>query len=63
MNKSKTLCSWQISDRSREEVVGIFYENEFQKKNQIDFDIEKVIYKKGNRLHVKWKYKTWIRSI
>ena len=37
------------------EIVGIFYEQELQKTNQSEFRIEKVIKRKGNKLHVKWK--------
>ena len=37
------------------EIVGTFYEKEFQKTNQKEFRIEKVIKKKGKKLYVKWK--------
>ena len=39
----------------REEIFGIFYENEFPKPNQKVFRIEKVIKRKGDKLYVKWK--------
>ena len=32
-----------------------FYEKELQKTNQKEFRIEKIIKRKGNKLHVKWK--------
>ena len=38
-----------------EKNIGTFYEKELQKTNQEEFRIEKVIKKKGNKLHVKWK--------
>ena len=43
---------------------GTFYEKEFQKANQKEFSIEKII-KKGNKLYVKWKgydnsFNSWI---
>ena len=49
----------------REEIFGIFYENEFPKPNQKVFRIEKVIKRKGDKLYVKWKgynnsFNSWI---
>ena len=38
-----------------EKNVGTFYEKEFQRTNQEEFRIEKVIKRKGNKLCVKWK--------
>ena len=32
-----------------------FYEKGFQKTNQEEFRIEKIIKRKGNKLYVKWK--------
>ena len=32
-----------------------FYEKELPKTNQKEFRIEKIIKRKGNKLHVKWK--------
>ena len=54
-----------INDLNGEEVIGTFYEKELQKTNQKEFRIEKVIKKKGNKLHVKWKgydnsFNSWI---
>ena len=42
-----------INDLNKEKVVGTFYENELQKKNQKEFRIEKVITRKGDKLYVK----------
>ena len=39
-----------INDLNNEEIIGTFYEKEFQKTNQKEFRIEKVITKKGNKL-------------
>ena len=38
-----------------EEIIGTFYEKEFQETNQEEFRIKKVIKRKGNKLYVKWK--------
>ena len=38
-----------------EETVGTFYKKELQKINQKEFRVEKVIKRKGGKLHVKWK--------
>ena len=48
-----------------EKVVGTFQEKELQKTNQKEFRIEKVIKRKGDKLHVKWKgydnsFNSWI---
>ena len=38
------------------EIVGTFYENEFQRTNHREFRVEKVIKRKvDNKLNVKWK--------
>ena len=52
--KNTTSRTYVISDLKDEEVVGTFYEKELQKTKQ-EFTIEKVIKRKGNKLHVKWK--------
>ena len=59
--------SWTyiISDLNGEEIVGSFYEKEFQKTNQKEFRTEKVIKRKGNKLYVNWKgynnsFNSWI---
>ena len=46
------ICYYDIN---REETAGIFEEKGFQKANQKDFRVEKVVQKKGNKLYVKWK--------
>ena len=42
-----------INDVNGEEIIGTFYENELQNKNQQKFRIQKVIKRKGNKLYVK----------
>ena len=44
-----------ISDVNCEPITGSFYEKELQKVNQKEFRIEKVLKRKGDKLHVKWK--------
>ena len=57
VKKVKNNASWTyvINDLNGEEIIGTFYEKELQKTNQQTFRIEKVIKKKGDKLHVKWK--------
>ena len=57
VKKIKNTVPWTyvISDLNGEEIVGSFYEKELQKTIQKEFRIEKVIKRKGNKLHVKWK--------
>ena len=45
-----------INNLNDEEIVRNFYEKELQKTNQEEFRIEKVIKRKGNKLHVEWKF-------
>ena len=47
--------TYVISDLNGEELLEAFYEKEFQKTNQKEFRIEKVIKKKGDKLYVKFK--------
>ena len=54
-----------INDLNDEETIGTFYVKEFQKIDQQEFRIEKVIKKKGDKLYVKWKgydnsFNSWI---
>ena len=49
------LWTYVVNDLNGEEIIGNFYEKEFQSTNQQEFRIEKVIKKKGNKLYVKWK--------
>ena len=53
----KRTVSWTyvISVLSNEEIVGISYEEDFQKTNQKEFRVEKVVQKKGDELYVKCK--------
>ena len=44
-----------LSDLNGEPIDGDFYEKEFQKTNQQEFRIEKVIKRKGDKFYVKWK--------
>ena len=57
IKKIKNTVPWTyvINDLNGEEMIGTFYEKELQKTNQEEFRIEKVIKKKGSKLHVKWK--------
>ena len=53
--KNTMLLTYVINDLNEVEIVGMFYENELQKKtNQKDFRIEKVIRGKGDKLYIKW---------
>ena len=53
--KNTVLWTYLISNLKDEEIVGQFYENEFQKTNQKEFRVERVIKKKGDKLYVKCK--------
>ena len=57
ISKIKNTVPWTyvINDLNGEEIIGTFYENEFQKTNQKKFRIGKVLKKKGDKLYVKWK--------
>ena len=57
--------AYVINDLNGEEIIGKFYEKELQKRNQLEFRIEKVNKKKGDKLYVKWKgydslFNNWI---
>ena len=67
IKKVKNTVSWSyvVNDLNGEEIAGTFYENELQKTNQKEFRIEKVIKRKGDKLHIKWKgfdnsFNSWI---
>ena len=47
------LCTYVVSDLKDKEIVGTFYEKEFQKTNQKEFRAEKVIKRKSDKLYVK----------
>ena len=57
IKKVKSTVPWTyvINDLNGEEIVGTFDESEFQKPNQKEFRIEKVIKRKGDKLYVKCK--------
>ena len=57
INEIKNTVPWTyaISDLNGEEITGSFYEKELQKTSQEKFRIEKVLKRKGDKLHVKWK--------
>ena len=57
--------TYAINDLNGEEIIGTFYEKELQKANQHEFRIEKIIKRKDDKLHVKWKgydssFNSWI---
>ena len=65
--EEKNTVTWTyiISDLNGEEIVETFYETELQKTNQKEFRVERVLRRKGNKLHVKWKgyhssFNSWI---
>ena len=67
IKKVKNTASWSyvVNDLNGEEIAGTFYENELQETNQKEFRIEKVIKRKGDKLHIKWKgfdnsFNSWI---
>ena len=50
---------------NEEEIVGTFHKMELRKTNQKEFRTEKLIRRKGDKLHVKWKgynnsFNSWI---
>ena len=53
--KDTVPWTYVITDLNGEEIIGKFYEKEFQKTNQQTFRIETIIKRKGNKLYVKWK--------
>ena len=63
--KNTVPWTYLINELNGEEIIGKFYEKELQKTNQKEFRIEKVIKKKGNKIHLKWKgydnlFNSWI---
>ena len=67
IKKVKNTVPWiyVISDLKGEEIVGTFYEKELQKTNPIECRVEKVINRKWDKLHIKWKgydssFNSWI---
>ena len=57
IKKVKNIVQWTfvVSDLKGKKIVGTFHEKKFQKTNQREFRVEKVIKGKGDKLHVKWK--------
>ena len=57
IKKVKNTVPWTyvISGFKDEEIVGVFYEKELQKRNQREFRVEKVTKRKGDILYAKWK--------
>ena len=57
IKKIKNTVPWTyvINDLNGEEILATFYQNELQGTKQIEFRIEKVIKKKGDKLYVKGK--------
>ena len=57
IRKVKNTVPWTyvIHNLNGKEIVETFCENEFQKTNQKEFRIEKVIKRKCDKLYVKWK--------
>ena len=51
--KNTVLWTYEISDLNGEKILGSFYEKELLKTNQKEFKNQKVIKKKGNKLHEK----------
>ena len=67
ISKIKNTVPWTyvINDLNGKEIIGTFYEKELERTNQKEFSIEKVIRRKGYKLHVKWKgydnsFNSWI---
>ena len=67
ISQIKNTAPWTyvINDLNGEEITGSFYEKELQKTNHIEFRIEKVFKRKGDKLYVKWKgydnrFNSWI---
>ena len=57
IKKVKNTVPWTyvVSDLNREEIVGIFYKKELQKKKSKEFRVEKVIKREGEKVYIKWK--------
>ena len=63
----KDIIPWTyvISDLNGKKITGSFYEKELQKTSREKFRIEKLIKRKGDKPHVKWKgydnsFNSWI---
>ena len=65
--KNTSPWTYVISELNGEEIVGMFYEKELEKKNKKEIRVGKVIKRKGDKLYVKWKgytnsFKSWINK-
>ena len=67
ISKIKNTVPWAyvINNLNGEEIIDTFYEKELEKINQKGFRIEKILKRKGDKLHVKWKdydnsFNSWI---
>ena len=63
--KNTVPCTYTSNDLNGENVIGTFYEKEFQKTNQKEFRIEKILTRAGDKSYVKWKvydnsFNSWI---
>ena len=63
--KNTVPSTYFVSDLNGEEITGRFHEKELQKTSQKEFIIEKVLKRKGDKFHVKWKgydnrFNSWI---
>ena len=70
VNRVQNIVPWTylINGLNGEKIKSSFYEKELQKTDQKEFRIEKVIKKKEDKLHVKWKgfdnsSNSWINKI
>ena len=57
ISKIKNTVPWiyAINDLNGDEIIETFYEKELQNTYQKEFKKEKVLGRKGDKLHVKWK--------
>ena len=69
IGQKKNTVPWTyvINDLNSEKIIGRFYEKQLQKTNQKEFRIEKILKRKGDKLHVKWKryhnsFNSWINE-
>ena len=53
--KNTVLWAYVINNLNGEEIVGRFYEKEFQKTNQKELRVETIIKRKGDKQYVKWE--------
>ena len=67
IGQKKYSWTYVINDLNGKEIIGTFYKNELEKTDQKEFKIEKVIWRKGDKLYVKWKgydnsFNSWIEK-